>query len=56
MQALTLLRVYISHKIYFYLPSSGGGGATAVPRTANLMDYAGQTLYMSEEVGLLMYR
>ena len=44
------MKVYISHKVFFYLPGSLGGGAVAVPRGANLMEYSGQTLYMSEEV------
>ncbi len=48
-QANTLLKVYIKHDIYFY-QACPGGGVTEVPAEVNLMDYAGQTLYMSEKV------
>ena len=41
--------MYINYEIYFYSHRSEGVAAQ-VPVTANLMDYAGQTLHMSEEV------
>ena len=47
-QAFTLMKVYVSHKLYFYLP--GDTGATLVPPTANLMLFTGKTLFVSEEV------
>ena len=49
LQAATLLKMYIKQEIYFYQPLPGGG-VSQVPAGANLMDYSGQTLYMSEEV------
>ena len=50
MQAVTLMKVYVKHKLFFYRVAAPGGVASPVPPDANLMDYAGQTLYMSEEV------
>ena len=50
-QATTLMKVYIRHKIHFYVRrNSSESGATLVPVEANLMEYTGQTLFMSEEV------
>ena len=49
-QAVTLMKVYVKHKLFFYHVTAPGGVASPVPPDANLMDYAGQTLYMSEEV------
>lgn len=48
------MKIYVRQNIYFYVRDSGGVAAK-IPVEANLMDYARQTLYMSEQVSRFFF-
>jgi hypothetical protein len=46
------MKIYVRHKLYFYESCSGAGGCglKLVSSFANLADYHGKTLFVSETV------
>lgn len=50
------MRIYVRHKLFFYDNKTGvaDGGLELVSPFANLMDYHGKTLFVSETVELLV--
>ena len=51
LQAATLMKMSVHHKLYLYEEVVGGGLRT-VPAGLEMKEYAGKTLYVSEVVGL----
>ena len=51
LQAATLIKMYVRHKLYLY-EEVMGGGLRVVPAGLEMRGYAGKTLYISEAVSL----
>ena len=51
------MKIYVRHKLYFYESHSGasGCGLELVSSFANLADYHGKTLFISETVEYIIY-
>ncbi len=43
------MKIYVKTDLYFYV-RNGEGVASVVSETANIMDYAGKTLFVSDKV------
>ena len=51
LQAATLMKMYVRHKLYLYEEVVEGGLRT-VPAGVEMKGYTGKTLYISEDVSL----